>query len=112
MRAQHLHANLPVRDRRRSRAFFAAPGFASDPGFTDDEAACMTASRGHGDVVLAADGFFPTFIGKRVADARTSAGVLAGPGPMYQSALQAPDGRVAELGCMEGMPPQERSPAA
>jgi predicted lactoylglutathione lyase len=36
-----LFVNLPVRDVRRSKAFFAQLGFSFDPRFADDEAACM-----------------------------------------------------------------------
>ena len=36
-----LFVNLPVADLERSKAFFAALGFAYNPAFTDESAACM-----------------------------------------------------------------------
>src|SRR5689334_5930311 len=36
-----LFVNLPVTDLERSKAFFAKLGFAFNPKFTDDTAACM-----------------------------------------------------------------------
>ena len=39
-----IFVNLPVADLDRSKAFYEALGFASEPRFTDDTAACMVLS--------------------------------------------------------------------
>jgi hypothetical protein len=36
-----MFVNLPVRDLKKSMAFFAALGFEFNPQFTDEKAACM-----------------------------------------------------------------------
>lgn len=36
-----IFVNLPVADLKKSMAFYAAIGFANNPKFTDDTAACM-----------------------------------------------------------------------
>ena len=38
---RQIFVNLPVRDLRRSVAFFTALGYRFDPKFTDDNATCM-----------------------------------------------------------------------
>ena len=39
-----IFVNLPVADLPRAKAFYAALGFANEPRFTDDTAACMVLS--------------------------------------------------------------------
>jgi predicted lactoylglutathione lyase len=39
--SRKIFVNLPVRDLKRSMAFFEQLGFTFNPQFTDDSAACM-----------------------------------------------------------------------
>ena len=41
---QMIFVNLPVKDLKKSMAFFEALGFSFNPQFTDDTAACMVIS--------------------------------------------------------------------
>lgn len=141
MSKQQIFVNLPVRDLERSKTFFGALGFAFNPQFTDEKAACMIVSDEHSYVMLLEASFFQTFTKKPVADARASTEVLVAlsqdsraavddmvaravaaggsiPRPpvdygfMYQHAFEDPDGHIWELAYMESMPPQEGSAAA
>ncbi len=72
---RQIYVNLPIRDMKRSRAFFESLGFSFNPGFTNEQGACMVI----GDasfVMLLVEPFFQTFTKKRVADARESTEVL------------------------------------
>lgn len=59
--------NLAVSDLKRSMAFFTALGFAFNPKFTDDNAACMILSD-EGYVMLLAKPFFQGFTKKEICD--------------------------------------------
>ena len=73
--SRQLFVNLPVADLDRTVDFFAALGFAFNPQFTDDNAACMVVSE-HIQVMLLARPFFAGFTKKPVADARAATEVL------------------------------------
>ena len=60
--ARKLFVNLPVRDLRRSVAFFGALGFVFDPRFTDDHATCM---------IVGDDAFVMLLVRERFADFTT-----------------------------------------
>src|SRR5262245_57615859 len=62
-----IFVNLPVRDLKRARAFFASLGFTFTPKFTDDNGACMVISD-EGYVMLLAEPFFKTFTRHEVCD--------------------------------------------
>lgn len=65
-----IFVNLPVRDLDRSKAFFTALGYANNPQFTDENAACIIIS----DtiyVMLLVEPFFQGFTRKTICDART-----------------------------------------
>jgi uncharacterized protein len=72
---RQIYVNLPIRDMQRSRAFFAALGFSFNPGFTNEQGACMVVADDI-FVMLLVEPFFQTFTKKRVADARESTEVL------------------------------------
>lgn len=68
--ARRLFVALPVRELTRSMRFFARLGFAHDPKFTDEMAACMIIS----DVaflMLLTRPFFQTFSRKAACDTST-----------------------------------------
>jgi uncharacterized protein len=73
--AQQIFVNLPVKDLKRSVAFFTALGYSFNPRFTDENATCMIV----GDnifVMLLVEPFFKTFTKKAIADATKSTEVL------------------------------------
>lgn len=75
MMAKQIFINLPVKDLKRSVAFYEAIGFRNNPEFSDDSGACMVVS----DtifVMLLTYGKFQQFTSKTIIDARTSVGVL------------------------------------
>src|SRR5262245_51663035 len=65
--ARKLFVNLVVRDLNRSKRFFSALGFAFNPKFTDDNAACMIVSD-EAFVMLLTEPFFRSFTRREVCD--------------------------------------------
>ena len=73
--ATQIFINLPVKDLKKSMAFYEAIGFTNNPQFTDDTAACMVLS----DtifVMLLTYKKFKEFISKEIIDAKKTVGVL------------------------------------
>ena len=73
--AQQIYVNLPVKNLPRTTTFFESLGFAFEPKFTNDQAACMIV----GDnifVMLLVESFFQTFTKKPVSDATKTTEVL------------------------------------
>ena len=126
---RQIFVNLAVRDLERSKRFFGHLGFAFEPKFTDENAACMVVSETI-YVMLLTEPFFKTFTDKALCDATRSTEVLvclscesraevnqlvekaltAGGAPfrepkdygfMYQHSFQDPDGHSWELVYME-----------
>ena len=123
--ATKIFVNLPVKDLKRSMAFFDALGFKNNPQFTDETAACMVVSEDI-YVMILTEAKFKTFTPKQIVDATKSTEVLtcltcesrdavdemvrkatsaggstyAEPkdyGFMYQHGFQDPDGHIWEL---------------
>jgi hypothetical protein len=69
-RSRKLFVNLPVKDLKRSREFFAKLGFEFNPQFSDDKAACMIVSE-EAYVMLLVEEYFKGFARKPLADPRT-----------------------------------------
>lgn len=124
-----IFVNLPVKDLRRSMAFFSELGYTFNPRFTDETAACLVISDDI-YVMLLTEAKFREFTPKPVCDASKSTEVLvclscasrnqvddlvrravaAGGtiyadakdyGFMYQHGFQDPDGHIWELIYME-----------
>ena len=73
--ATQIFINLPVKDLKKSMAFYEAIGFKNNPQFTDDTAACMVLS----DtifVMLLTYNKFKEFTSKEIIDAKKTVGVL------------------------------------
>lgn len=70
-----IFVNLPVKDLKRSMAFFQALGFTFNPQFTDDTAACMVIGPDNYAMLLTHEKF-AQFTPKKIADARTTVEVL------------------------------------
>lgn len=70
-----IFVNLPVRDLKRSMAFFQALGWHFNPQFTDETAACLVISE---DIyaMLLTHRKFSEFTTKQIADASKTAQVL------------------------------------
>ena len=66
-----MFVNLAVRDLPRSMEFFRKLGFAFNPKFTDDKAACMIISE-QASVMLLSEPFFRTFTKKHICDTSSS----------------------------------------
>ena len=70
-----IFVNLPVADLPVARAFYEAAGFANNPQFSDETAACMVLT----DVIhvmLLTHDKFSQFTPKRIADAHATSEVL------------------------------------
>ena len=73
--ATQIFINLPVRDLKKSQAFYEAIGFTNNPQFSDDTAVCMVLT----DtifVMLLTHEKFSQFTSKTIIDAKKTAGVL------------------------------------
>lgn len=70
-----IFVNLPVKDLKKSIAFYTALGYTFNPQFTDDNATCMIL----GDnlfVMLLTEKFFSTFTSKGICDTAKATEVL------------------------------------
>ncbi|WP_440224607.1 VOC family protein [Dokdonella sp. MW10] len=123
-----IFVNLPVKDLKRSVAFYTALGYTFNPQFTDENATCMIVADNI-FVMLLVESFFQTFTPKPIADAKKTTEVLvcvsaesreaidalvakavaagaATPNPakdygfMYQHGYEDPDGHMWELAFM------------
>jgi len=74
--SQQIFVNLPIRDLQKSMAFFAALGYAHNPQFTNEDAACIVLSE-HNYVMLLTEPFFQGFTRKPVSDRATAAAIIA-----------------------------------
>jgi predicted lactoylglutathione lyase len=70
-----IFVNLPVKDLKKSMAFYKALGFTFNPQFTDDTAACMVISE-HNYAMLLTHEKFESFVTKPIPDAHKTTGVL------------------------------------
>ena len=76
-RSRKLFVNLAVRDLKKSMDFFTKLGFAFNPKFTDDKAACMIVSE-EAYFMLLGEPFFKTFTKRDVCDtSRHTEGLFA-----------------------------------
>ena len=73
--SHQIFVNLPVRDLDASKAFFTALGYASNPQFTDENAACIVISDSI-YVMLLVEPFFQGFTRKAICDSRTHTEVI------------------------------------
>lgn len=72
-----VFVNLPVRDLKKSMAFFSKLGFEFNPKFTDEKAACMVISQ-DAFVMLLSEPFFKTFTKRNICDtAQQTEGLFA-----------------------------------
>jgi len=75
--ATKIFVNLPVKDLDKSKEFFISLGFAFNPQFTDDKAACLVIGENIFAMLLREE-FFKTFTNKEIADAtKTTEALIA-----------------------------------
>lgn len=70
-----LYVNLPVKDLKRSNAFFESLGFQLNPKFSNDQASCVVLGENMFAMLLV-ENFFKTFTDKSLCDATKSTEVL------------------------------------
>jgi uncharacterized protein len=70
-----IYVNLPVKDLKRSTAFFEKLGFELNPKFSDKRASCVNLGENMYAMLLVED-FFKTFTTKSISDATKSTEVL------------------------------------
>jgi uncharacterized protein len=73
--ARKIFVNLPVKDLKKSMAFFGKLGFTFNTQFTDETAACMVVSEDIYAMLMTHDKF-KTFTPKQVCDSTKSTEVL------------------------------------
>src|SRR5690349_6077993 len=73
--AQQIFINLPIKDLKKSMAFYEAIGFKNNPQFTDETAAAMALSENI-VVMLLTYNKFREFTPKTIIDAKQTVGVL------------------------------------
>jgi predicted lactoylglutathione lyase len=73
--ATQIFVNLPVKDLKRSVAFFTRLGFAFNPQFTDENATCMIVGENI-FVMLLVEAYFKTFTPKTLCDAKKQTEVI------------------------------------
>jgi predicted lactoylglutathione lyase len=124
-----IFVNLPVKDLDVSKRFFEGLGFAINPNFTDEKAACVVIEENICAMLLT-EAYFKTFITGEISDTargvevltclscesreqvdQTLARALSGGGQawrptqdlgfMYSASFRDPDGHVWELAWMD-----------
>ncbi|HEX6648904.1 MAG TPA: VOC family protein [Pyrinomonadaceae bacterium] len=70
-----LYVNLPVKDLKRSNAFFERLGFQLNPKFSNEQASCVVLGVNIFAMLLV-ESFFKTFTDKSLCDATRSTEVL------------------------------------
>jgi uncharacterized protein len=70
-----MFVNLPVKDLKKTIAFYKALGFTFNPQFSDDTGACMVISE-HNYAMLLTHEKFKSFATKPIPDAHKTTGVM------------------------------------
>ena len=101
-----VFVNLPVADLKKSMEFFKTLGFAFNPQFTDDNAACMVISE-HNYAMLLTHAFFKGFVTKPLVDAHKSTEVLIALGLDSKAAVDDMVAKAVKAGGKEPRPQQD-----
>lgn len=105
--ATQIFVNLPVKSLDKAMGFFTALGYAFNPQFTDQNAACMIVSEDHIYVMLLVEPFFKTFTTKPVADATQSTEVLVCLSCDSRAAVDEMVRKAVAAGASTPRPPQD-----
>jgi uncharacterized protein len=65
-----IFVNMPVKDLKRSMAFFSKLGYTFNKQFTDDNAACLVIEQDNIYAMLLVESYFKTFTPKPIFDAK------------------------------------------
>ncbi len=103
---QMIFVNLPVRDLDASKAFFAALGYAFNPQFTNQDAACMVVSDSI-YVMLLVEPFFQTFTRQPLCDARRQTEVITCLSATSRAAVDQLVDKALAAGASEPMPARD-----
>ena len=103
-----IFINLAVKDLTKTIEFFTQLGFAFNPQFTDENAACMVIND-QAFAMLLTEAYFRGFTpkGKEVADAHRSTEVLLAFDVASRAAVDETAAKMLALGATEGRDPQD-----
>lgn len=101
-----IFVNLPVKDLNKSKEFFAKLGFAFNPQFTNQNAACMIISEDNYAMLLV-ESFFKTFTKKEIVDAKKNTEVLIALSAENKAKVDETLGKALAAGAKEPRAPQD-----
>ncbi|MGD9659137.1 MAG: VOC family protein [Methylocystis sp.] len=101
-----MFVNLPVKDLKKTITFYEALGFAFNPQFTDDAAACMVVSE-HNYAMLLTHEKFSQFSSKPIPDAHKTTGVLVALALASREAVDKMIDKAVKAGGKEPRPKQD-----
>ncbi len=101
-----IFPNLPVADLQRTRVFWESLGFAFDPNFSDDNAACLVVNESCSVMLLRPD-FFHQFHQTRP---HTGTQVLMAIGAENRAEVDELCAKAAAAGATDVEPPKEQGP--
>lgn len=101
-----LFVSLPIKDLDRTVAFFKALGFAFNPKFTDEKAACMLIGE-DAYAMLLVEPFFKTFTDKQICDTATHVEAAFGLSCEGRAEVDAMVAKAVAGGGKEVGPPQD-----
>ena len=104
--ATQIFINLPIKDLKKSMAFYEAIGFKNNPQFTDETAACMAFNDNIFVMLLTYDKF-KTFTDKSIIDAKKTVGVLNSVSVGSSDEVNAFVGKALKAGGNEYRPAQD-----
>lgn len=106
MAQRMMFVNMAVKDLERSKRFFGELGFAFDPRFTDEKAACMVVSD-QCCAMLLTEKFFRTFTRRELCDTSRANEVGLAVSAESRAAVDAFADRALAVGAAPAMPPED-----
>lgn len=101
-----IFVNLPVKDLDKSMTFFKALGYAFNPQFTDETAACMVISEDIYAMLLTHEKF-KSFTPKEIADSSRTTEVLTALSMDNRDAVNELMDKALAAGATEARPPED-----
>ncbi|MEB8330519.1 glyoxalase/bleomycin resistance/extradiol dioxygenase family protein [Flavobacteriaceae bacterium KMM 6897] len=77
MKAKSIFVNLPIKDLKKSRVFWANLGFSFNEQFSDDKALCLILNEGTIYAMLLSHNMFSTFTNRAIANNTTTQVLIA-----------------------------------
>lgn len=106
MKTKQLFVNLPVKNLKKSIAFFSALGFSFNPTFTNESGACLILGADFYAMLLVED-FFLQFTSKAITDSGAAAEVINALMVESREEVDAMMTRALDAGAVEHRPPQD-----